>query len=105
MDLITYALCKRYINTRLEDYKTELTEEDYEKIAEKITLVEKTSELENDSGFISIIKVNGVQVEPEEDGSINLAIDEVEGDTDWGILGDDSTTSEDGDTEWGVLGG
>jgi len=54
-----------------------ITEQDYEAIAQKVSVPSNTSELNNDAGFISDIKVNGESAVGE-DGSVNIDLSGLE---------------------------
>lgn len=54
-----------------------ITDSDYQAIAEKVSVPSKISDLQNDVGFISEVKVNGESI-PLENGSIDLNISNVD---------------------------
>ena len=54
-----------------------ITDSDYQAIAEKVSVPSKISDLQNDVGFISEVKVNGESI-PLENGSIDLNISNID---------------------------
>ena len=54
-----------------------ITDNDYQAIAEKVSVPSKISDLQNDVGFISEVKVNGESI-PLENGSIDLNISNID---------------------------
>ena len=107
IDVVTLALAKKYTKESLvgagalkgdkgdpftyEDFTPEqlaaligpkgdsytITDSDYQAIAEKVSVPSKISDLQNDVGFISEVKVNGESI-PLENGSIDLNISNID---------------------------